>query len=78
MKAGASDFVLKPWQNENYCYRSFGSQLNHSATEMDKLRTEKAELSTINTGAQQIIGESSAISGFSHWLKNFPIPMLMC
>ena len=62
MKAGATDFVLKPWQNEKLLATvASAAKLYQSSNEVNKLRKEKAEISAISNYPHEIIGESAAI-----------------
>lgn len=63
LKEGATDFVLKPWQNEKLIATlSTASKLKKSYKEVDTLKTEKKLLQDdLNQPFKDIIGESDAI-----------------
>jgi len=63
LKQGATDFVLKPWQNEKLIATiSTAIRLRQSYSEVDKLRKAKEMLEEqISKPFGEIIGESSAI-----------------
>ena len=63
LKQGATDFVLKPWQNEKLIATiSTAIKLRQSYSEVDKLRKAKEMLEEqISKPFGEIIGESSAI-----------------
>ncbi|MFT5669093.1 MAG: two-component system response regulator HydG [Vicingaceae bacterium] len=63
LKEGATDFVLKPWQNEKLIATlSTASKLNKSYKEVATLKTEKKLLQEdLNQPFKDIIGESEAI-----------------
>ena len=63
LKEGATDFVLKPWQNEKLVATlSTASKLKKSYKEVDTLKTEKKLLEEdLNQPFKDIIGESDAI-----------------
>jgi len=63
LKQGATDFVLKPWQNEKLIATiSTAIRLRQSYSEVDKLRKAKEMLEEqIGKPFGEIIGESSAI-----------------
>ncbi|MFT7031592.1 MAG: two-component system response regulator HydG [Cyclobacteriaceae bacterium] len=63
LKEGATDFVLKPWQNEKLIATlSTASKLKKSYKEVDTLKTEKKLLQDdLNQPFKDIIGESEAI-----------------
>ncbi len=63
LKQGATDFVLKPWQNEKLISTiSTAIKLRQSYSEVDKLRKAKEMLEEqISKPFGEIIGESSAI-----------------
>lgn len=60
LKEGATDFVLKPWQNEKLLATlSAAARLRHSYQEVSRLREANRTLSTqLNTGKDIIQGES--------------------
>lgn len=62
VKMGATDFVLKPWQNEKLL-ATINSALNltQSRRQVDKLKTQQKQLSAdIDQHYQDIIGQSAA------------------
>lgn len=63
LKQGATDFVLKPWQNEKLIATlSAAIKLKESYKEVDKLKTANKQLKAdINKPFQDIIGESPAM-----------------
>ncbi|MGL1887988.1 MAG: sigma-54 dependent transcriptional regulator [Reichenbachiella sp.] len=63
LKQGATDFVLKPWQNEKLIATlSTASKLKESYKEVEQLKTAKAQLvEEVNQPFKDIIGESDAI-----------------
>ena len=63
LKHGATDFVLKPWQNEKLIATlSTASKLKKSYKEVDTLKTEKKLLQDdLNQPFKDIIGESDVI-----------------
>lgn len=63
LKEGATDFVLKPWQNEKLIATlSTASKLKKSYKEVDTLKTEKKLLQEdLNQPFKDIIGQSEAI-----------------
>lgn len=63
LKAGATDFVLKPWQNEKLLATlSSASQLKKSRKEVSKLKQTSKTLQADSSKAfKDIIGESDAI-----------------
>lgn len=64
VKLGATDFVLKPWQNEKLL-ATVNSALNltESRRQVDTLRTQQKQLSAdIDQHYQDIIGKSSAMN----------------
>ena len=63
LKEGATDFVLKPWQNEKLIATlSTASKLKKSYQEVDTLKTAKKQLEQdLNQPFKDIIGESEAI-----------------
>jgi len=63
LKEGATDFILKPWQNEKLIATiSTAIRLKKSYNEVDKLRKAKAMLEEqISQPFRDIIGQSSAI-----------------
>jgi len=64
IKMGATDFVLKPWQNEKLL-ATVNSALNltHSRRQVDVLKTQQKELSAeIDQHYQDIIGRSPAMN----------------
>lgn len=64
LKEGATDFVLKPWQNEKLIATlSTAVKLKKSYKEVDQLKTAKKQLEEeINQPFKEIIGESEAIN----------------
>jgi len=63
LKQGATDFVLKPWQNEKLLATlSAAIKLKESYKEVDKLKTANKQLEAdINKPFQNIIGESPSM-----------------
>ncbi len=64
VKMGATDFVLKPWQNEKLM-ATINSALNltQSRRQVDKLKTQQKQLSAdIDQHYQNIIGQSAAMN----------------
>lgn len=63
LKEGATDFVLKPWQNEKLIATiSTAAKLKESYKEVDKLKKAKRQLEAdMNQPFKDIIGESQAI-----------------
>lgn len=63
LKQGATDFVLKPWQNEKLIATlSAAIKLKESYKEVDKLKTANKQLKDdINKPFQNIIGDSPAM-----------------
>jgi DNA-binding NtrC family response regulator len=63
VKAGAADFVLKPWQNEKLLATlSSALSLRHSRLEVDRLRSRQRQLSEdIDQKYHNMIGVSPAI-----------------
>jgi two-component system response regulator HydG len=63
LKEGATDFVLKPWQNEKLLATiSTAIKLNKSYKEVDKLKKAKKQLEKdINQPFREIIGSSASI-----------------
>jgi two-component system response regulator HydG len=63
LKEGATDFVLKPWQNEKLLATiSTAIKLKKSYTEVDKLKKAKQQLEAdMNQPFKDIIGSSKAI-----------------
>ena len=63
LKEGATDFVLKPWQNEKLLSTiSTAIRLKESYKEVDKLKKAKEQLEAeINQPFKDIIGNSSAL-----------------
>ena len=63
VKAGATDFVLKPWQNEKLLATiSSALNLRHSRMEVDRLRSQQKQLSNdIDQRYHNMIGVSPAI-----------------
>jgi DNA-binding NtrC family response regulator len=63
VKAGATDFVLKPWQNEKLLATiSSALNLRHSRLEVDRLRSQQKQLSNdIDQRYHNMIGVSAAI-----------------
>jgi len=64
IKAGATDFVLKPWHNEKLLATvTAGMQLRESRAEVASLRQRNREIVTGGTrGSRQIVGESQAMA----------------
>jgi DNA-binding NtrC family response regulator len=63
VKAGATDFVLKPWQNEKLLATiSSALNLRHSRLEVDRLRSQQKQLSNdIDQRYHNMIGVSPAM-----------------
>jgi len=63
LKLGATDFVLKPWQNEKLIATlSTAGKLKKSYKEVEQLKTAKKQLEEeVNQPFKDIIGESTAI-----------------
>lgn len=63
LKEGATDFVLKPWQNEKLVATiSAAAKLKHSYREVDKLRQQNKQMEEdLSSPFKDIIGESPAI-----------------
>ncbi|MGF1585792.1 MAG: sigma-54-dependent transcriptional regulator [Bacteroidales bacterium] len=63
LKAGATDFILKPWENAKLLATVRSAiQLNLSREEIKKLRSNEKELkSSLNAGEKAIIGSSPEI-----------------
>jgi DNA-binding NtrC family response regulator len=64
IKAGATDFVLKPWQNEKLLATvTAGLQLRKSRDEVLQLKERNRELGTVRqSGAGRIVGGSAAMA----------------
>ncbi len=65
LKSGASDFVLKPWDNEKLLATlKLGIQLNLSKTEVRHLKERESELKKeINRDQRYIVGSSPQLMG---------------
>ncbi|SHJ15918.1 sigma-54-dependent transcriptional regulator [Aquimarina spongiae] len=63
IKAGATNFVLKPWENNSFLATLYSSiQLRESKLEIENLRSKQQELNTyVNNKYKEIIGQSPAI-----------------
>lgn len=63
IKAGATDFVLKPWENEKLLATLYSAmKLRETKLEVDNLRTKQREINLkINNKYDEIIGQSPAI-----------------
>ncbi len=64
LKKGATDFILKPWQNEKLL-ATIGTamRLNESQKEVDRLKKAKKQLEEeLNQPFKEIIGESSVMN----------------
>ena len=63
LKTGATDFVLKPWQNEKLLATlNTAMKLKHSYKEVDRLKKAKEQLEAdLNKPFKNLIGESLAI-----------------
>lgn len=63
IKAGATDFVLKPWENEKLLATLFSAmRLRETRLEVEDLRTRQKEINLqINSKYHDIIGQSAAI-----------------
>ncbi len=68
IKEGATDFVLKPWQNEKLLATlSAAMNLRKSRTEVNKLRSRQHQLNAdLGQHFREFIGESSAIQEVFH------------
>jgi len=64
IKAGATDFVLKPWENEKLLATIYSAmRLRESRMEVEELRTRQKELSQkLNERFSDILGESAAMN----------------
>jgi len=63
IKAGASDFVLKPWENEKLLATIHSSmKLRQKSVELEDLRSRTKVLNEDTHRFQEIIGESEAIA----------------
>ncbi|MDX1629420.1 MAG: sigma-54 dependent transcriptional regulator, partial [Fulvivirga sp.] len=71
LKEGATDFVLKPWQNEKLLATiSTAIKLKKSYKEVDKLKKAKKQLEEeINQPFKDIIGNSKAIKDVFHLIE---------
>lgn len=63
IKAGATDFVLKPWENEKLLATLYSAmKLRETKLEVEDLKTKQKQINLqINTRYQDIIGKSPAI-----------------
>jgi DNA-binding NtrC family response regulator len=62
LKIGATDFVLKPWQNEKLLATILSAaKLSDSYKQVEKLQKTNQQLIEASTGNSDIIGESKAI-----------------
>ena len=63
IKAGATDFVLKPWENEKFLATIFSAmRLRETKKEVEDLKIKQREITEeINTRYNDIIGKSSAM-----------------
>jgi DNA-binding NtrC family response regulator len=63
IKAGATDFVLKPWENEKLLATLYSSmRLRHSLDEVETLKIKNQEINiAINEKYKEIIGQSPAM-----------------
>ena len=63
IKAGATDFVLKPWENEKLLATLYSSmRLRETRDEVENLRIQNQEINqSINQRYQEIIGQSAAM-----------------
>lgn len=62
IKAGATDFITKPWQNEKMLATvSSAIQLSFSRKEVKTLKEQKAALSAVAEPETKIIGQSAAM-----------------
>lgn len=63
IKAGATDFVLKPWENEKLLATIFSAmRLRESRDEVEVLKIRNQEISeTLNNRYSEIIGQSAAM-----------------
>ena len=66
LKAGASDFIIKPWDNEKLIATvKIAIQLNNSKKEVSQLRErEKGLMKEINKDQKFIVGSSPQIQGY--------------
>jgi DNA-binding NtrC family response regulator len=71
LKAGASDFILKPWDNEKLLATiKLALQLNLSRKEVSKLKERESELmKEINRDERRIIGSSPQIACILNLVK---------
>jgi two-component system response regulator HydG len=71
IKEGATDFVLKPWQNEKLIATvSSGIKLRKSKLETEQLRTQQRQLTEdINRPFKDIIGQSTAMDNVFNTVK---------
>jgi len=71
IKEGATDFVLKPWQNEKLIATvSSGIKLRKSKMETEQLRTQQKQLAEdINRPFKEIIGQSPAMQNVFNTVK---------
>lgn len=65
LKAGASDFVLKPWQNEKLLATLHSAvRLRRSYKQVTQLKESKSQLQTqLNKPDEQIIGQDGSLAG---------------
>jgi len=65
IKAGATDFVLKPWQNEKLLATlSAAMVIRHSRTQMEQLRSRQQHLGEdLDHQFQGFVGKSAAVRG---------------
>ena len=71
IKEGATDFVLKPWQNDKLLATlSAAMNLRHSRTEANKLRSQQHQLNAdLGQPFQEFIGESPPIQEVFHTIR---------
>jgi DNA-binding NtrC family response regulator len=70
IREGATDFVLKPWQNEKMLATVTAAvRLAESRSEIDLLRSRQAEIAGASSGASPIIGQSRAMQKVYAYLQ---------
>ena len=75
LKEGATDFVLKPWQNEKLVATiSTASKLKNSYKEVDQLKqTKKALQEESNQRYKEIVGESASMNHVYNIMIKLPV-----
>lgn len=67
IKAGATDFIPKPWQNEKLLATvSSALQLSFSRTEVKQLKEQKAVLTALPDTEEDVIGSSAVMQDIFH------------